>query len=454
MRSLPNRPAALDNFRSWRMLGALTATLLAPGLASVAPAQAPLQPGISYQGHLEKNGVAYDGVADLNFRLYDSEATGTQIGGTQSLVGVAIDDGTFHVALDFGAGVFAGDARWIEIAAKTTGDADFVTLAPRQAVRPAPYAVYALDGPAADGLWEQDGTGVYYPGGGVGVTGGTTFTQGNGVFLDGGYGTGTFAHVFAFDYDTYTPLDLLLNFPGGDVGIGAAAPEAKLHVVGEKFGIKANAYGGAGGLTSTAVWGVGDGSVFSGPAVGVYGQSDYGDGVQGVTSSSVWYGGYFHNSAGGVALYADGPAQVKTLQILGGADIVEGFETGEETIEPGTVVVIDADHPGELRASSRAYDRRVAGIVSGAGGIAPGLRLGQEGVMDGDTPVAMSGRVYVRCSAENGAIRPGDLLTTAATQGHAMRSDDTPRSHGAVLGKAMSSLDRGTGLVLVLVNLQ
>jgi hypothetical protein len=73
--------------------------------------------------------------------------------------------------------------------------------------------------------------------------------------------------------------------------------------------------------------------------------------------------------------------------------------------------------------------------------------------MDGETPVAMSGRVYVRCSAEGGAIRPGDLLTTAGTVGHAMRAGDATRSHGAVLGKAMTALDGGTGLVLVLVNL-
>jgi hypothetical protein len=66
----------------------------------------------------------------------------------------------------------------------------------------------------------------------------------------------------------------------------------------------------------------------------------------------------------------------------------------------------------------------------------------------------MSGRVYVRCSAEKGAIHPGDLLTTAGAAGCAMRARDEGRSHGAVLGKAMTALDHGTGLVLVLVNLQ
>ena len=80
--------------------------------------------------------------------------------------------------------------------------------------------------------------------------------------------------------------------------------------------------------------------------------------------------------------------------------------------------------------------------------------MGQDGVLDGDTLVAMSGRVYVRCSAENGAIQPGDLLTTANVAGHAMKATDTELAFGAVIGKAMTSLDAGTGLVLVLVNLQ
>jgi len=148
-----------------------------------------------------------------------------------------------------------------------------------------------------------------------------------------------------------------------------------------------------------------------------------------------------------------GTAKVHVVQITGGADIVEGFDSSEE-LEPGTVVVIDAKNAGELIASSEVYDRKVAGVVSGANGIRPGLELGQEGVLDGDVPVAMSGRVYVKASAENGPIQPGDRLTTAALAGHAMRVSDESRSNGAVIGKAMSALDEGTGLVLVLVNLQ
>lgn len=143
----------------------------------------------------------------------------------------------------------------------------------------------------------------------------------------------------------------------------------------------------------------------------------------------------------------------QSLEIRGGADIVERFETAEGA-EPGTVVVIDPENPGELLPSSEAYDSKVAGVVSGAGGVHPGLCLSQEGALDGETLVAMNGRVYVKATASNGAIRPGDLLTTASLPGHAMKATDHGRAFGSVIGKAMSSLESGEGLVLVLVNLQ
>ena len=74
--------------------------------------------------------------------------------------------------------------------------------------------------------------------------------------------------------------------------------------------------------------------------------------------------------------------------------------------------------------------------------------------MAGDTPVALTGRVYVKATSESGPIAPGDRLTTSSTPGHAMRVDDDARAPGCVIGKAMTALDDETGLVLVLVNLQ
>ena len=105
-----------------------------------------------------------------------------------------------------------------------------------------------------------------------------------------------------------------------------------------------------------------------------------------------------------------------------------------------------------LQISNEPYDRKVAGIVSGAGGVRPGMLMGQSGsVADGEHPVALSGRVYCLVDASNGAVQPGDLLTTSSTPGHAMKVTDHSKAQGAVIGKAMTALQAGQGLVLVLV---
>ncbi len=150
----------------------------------------------------------------------------------------------------------------------------------------------------------------------------------------------------------------------------------------------------------------------------------------------------------------DGIFSVKTLTIRGGADLAEPFQMKEEELEKGSVVVIDDEHPGRLKRSRSAYDTRVADIISGANGVNPGIALHQEGVMEGGQNVALSGRVYVQADVTSGQIRPGDFLTTSDIPGHAMKVTDHAKAQGAVIGKAMSSLDEGTGMVLVLVTLQ
>ena len=89
------------------------------------------------------------------------------------------------------------------------------------------------------------------------------------------------------------------------------------------------------------------------------------------------------------------------------------------------VVCIDSSNSGNLVVSQKAYDRTVAGIVSGAGGVKPGMLMGQQGTMaDGEHPVALTGRAYCRADASKGPITPGDLLTTSDVAGHAMKVTD------------------------------
>ena len=141
------------------------------------------------------------------------------------------------------------------------------------------------------------------------------------------------------------------------------------------------------------------------------------------------------------------------------SDLSEQFDI-RKTIEgllpsPGMVVSIDPGNPGDLIVSHKSHDKRVAGIISGAGGINPGMLMGQKGSKaDGTHPVALSGRVYCLADASNGAIEPGDLLTTSNTPGHAMKISNYEMAQGSIIGKAMSSLEEGKGLVFVLVTLQ
>ena len=164
------------------------------------------------------------------------------------------------------------------------------------------------------------------------------------------------------------------------------------------------------------------------------------------------------DSSGSIAMQMNGGTGVtstKLLTITGGADVAEPFDINGEDVIPGMIVAIDSEHAGSLRLTNQAYDRSVAGVVSGAGGINTGLMLSQTGSLaDGEQPVALSGRVYCWANTSNGEIKPGDLLTTSNVAGHAMKATDSSRAFGSVIGKAMTALDSGTGLVLVLVNLQ
>jgi hypothetical protein len=136
-----------------------------------------------------------------------------------------------------------------------------------------------------------------------------------------------------------------------------------------------------------------------------------------------------------------------------GLDYAEGFDVREdkEAIQPGCVLSIDEEHPGQLRLSREAYDVKVAGIVAGAKGLGSGVRLGGERF---DHPVALAGRVYCNVDAQYGPIQPGSLLTTSPTPGRAMVVKNTRRAQGAILGKAMEALPSGKGQILVLVTLQ
>jgi hypothetical protein len=134
--------------------GLLAAAPFATALGSSRGADSPpprvanataLGTGFTYQGRLTEDGAPANGLYDIRFILYDSETGGSQVGViTETQEDVSVTDGVFTTNLDFGAGSFNGDARWLEIAVRPGASVGtFTVLSPRQAVSATPYALVA-----------------------------------------------------------------------------------------------------------------------------------------------------------------------------------------------------------------------------------------------------------------------------------------------------------------------
>ncbi len=460
----------------------------------------PIGTVFTFQGQLRDGGVPLTGEFDFQFRLFDAPAGGTQVGTTVSVADLPVVQGVFTTPLDFGS-QFNGSKRWLQTEVRpgaSTGAHTPITA--RQELTPTPYAIWsALP-------WATGTTGISYNGFAAIGSGPVANVR---LHLQGSATADTaslksdrgpaYSHIhYGPTGDWYIRSALpsgrvILQDSGGNVGVGTSSPDARLQAeagVGQwaVFGRSPNGLGLFGQVSDPSANNLGTGvlgrsesanpasnAIFgysSGSATAVHGVSEGGNalrgeshgasssGVVGVSNQATGYGGFFYNLAGGgVALKADGLAQVKVLQILGGGDVAEPFDVSDAgvPIRPGHVVVIDEAHAGRLRLCDAAYDPKVAGIISGANDLAPGmiLRTEHRPDADGGYPVAMAGRVWCFADASvGGPIRPGDRLTTSGVEGHAMRVMDPTRADGAVIGKAMSALEEGRGLVLVLVNLQ
>jgi hypothetical protein len=207
---------------------------------------------------------------------------------------------------------------------------------------------------------------------------------------------------------------------------------------------------------------------------GVFGESATGPGVSGSSTSSVGvdaktqsgpaalraihagnglagdFGGDVHVTR---TIRVDGDIEVKGDIRLTNGDCAEDFDIAAGTpVQPGTVMVLN--DAGEVATSTHAYDRRVAGVVSGAGPYRPGIVLDKRETGAIRQPIALLGKVFCKVDAQFSAIAVGDLLTTSPTPGHAMATNDPTKAFGAVLGKALRPLSTGRGLIPVLISLQ
>lgn len=276
-------------------------------LEAAAPGSA-----FTYQGQLSFNGTPSAGSYDFQFVLYPTEIGGAPVGTVVEMGSVAVVDGGFNVALDFGAAAFDGTARWLEISLRpSSAGQEFLRLSPRQSVGVVPYALHALDtsgsatqgppgppGPKGDKGDKGDpgttwaGISDKPPGFADGIDNGRDFDTGQGLLWelrpDGRYLTAVFGgsgvnnsaarsdHDHWGDWFSDSPSGSRAGFNknSGIFSVVQNATSAATH------GIVAEAKGDATGVTGSSETGKGlAGQSASG--TGVHGSSTTGTGVMG-----------------------------------------------------------------------------------------------------------------------------------------------------------------------------
>jgi len=201
------------------------------------------------------------------------------------------------------------------------------------------------------------------------------------------------------------------------------------------------------GANNAPAGSLGRGVQGNGPEAGVGGFSEQGIGVLAQS------GHIGLKAQGPIAGRFEGDVEVSGDIKLLGADVAEAFDVADAHIAtPGTVMVIVAG--GALTPATSAYDKAVAGVISGAGTFRPGMVLDSVESNTDRATVALVGKVYCYVDAQYGAIEVGDLLTTSPTMGHAMKASDPAQAFGSILGKAMQPVSAGRALIPVLIALQ
>jgi hypothetical protein len=452
--------------------------LLAPGLAPGYPFAAQAGPSrqaptVPYQGHLTDAAgqPVADGSYDFTFGLYAAQADG-QAAWTETQPGVPVRGGAFSVALGsvtpLPGAVLSGGAPWLEVAVRGPGEGGFTTLSPRQALSALSKTSDKAQAPAGAAVYDKPGDEAA----GVGSIGAASSPACAHTHLyENWMGTNT-AYTFRVEDTSTTTGDAIR-------GISHSNNYFYAGLMGWTYGSGTGTYGhsdtgngvyaesGGAGATQAALR-ANNANTTHGMAAYITNNSDYatahfqnnGSGqvlwlVNGGTNNAGAGGGDFIQArnnpqtdvqfrvATDGTVYSDGG-----IFLVSPADFAEMLPAAPG-VEPGDVLAIGID--GQLTQSTAAYQTSVAGVYSTKPGFVGGQPI--EGKAEGTIPLAVVGIVPTKASAENGAIRPGDLLVASATPGRAMRAgDNSPQ--GSVIGKAMQPLATGTGVIKVLVTLQ
>jgi hypothetical protein len=264
--------------------------------------------------------------------------------------------------------------------------------------------------------------GVYVSTSGYGSDGISASTRGD--YSEGvqAYTTGNYSEGVYVSTSGYGSWGVSVNTTGNDnVGLGTRTWGDN------SWGVSAYTYGNNSAGVNTFTYGENSRGVeaFSAKSDVIYGETGRSDHRYGVCTDDYMYARRYEG---------------------GGGDVAEYFAVDEDP-EPGTVLIIGED--SKMQSSITAYDTTVAGIVS----TAPGVSLGaNETGNAGEKLIAVAGRVPCKVDASYASVKPGDLLTTSDTPGHAMKA--TNPQIGTILGKALEPLDSGAGVIEVLVTLQ
>jgi hypothetical protein len=207
-----------------KILISLISLLASLGVGHLANAQGT---AFTYTGRLNNNGAPVNGAYDLRFTIYDSDVGVNVVAGPLPVNAFAVANGLFSARVDFGAGIFTGPARWLEVSVRPAGAGNFSVLAPRQELTSSPYAIRAASaGTAADvsagSVVKSLNT----------LKDDVTLAAGANVTLTPNGNTLTLASAGAGGSGIWSVLNNNAYYTAGKVGIGTAGPVTPLEVNG------------------------------------------------------------------------------------------------------------------------------------------------------------------------------------------------------------------------------
>ncbi len=348
-------------------------------------AQAVLGTAFTYQGRLNGTGGPVNGACTLTFRLYDQASGGAQIGSTVTLNNVAVNDGYFSVAPDFGSSPFTGEERFLEIAVNCGSGSE--TLTPRQKLTAAPYALGLRPGAVVQGANTPALSGIFTgaTANAAGLYGSSSSSSGRGVFGQATAASGGATGVRGESASTggYGVYGLASAASGSGTGVfGQSSGASGYGVWGNHLGDGYGILGQSNSATKAGVWGYNANST----GRGVYGLAD---------STGVNYGVYgeSRSTSGGAGVYGYGNA-------ASGANFgVQGISAAPAGYGVfGLANTLSGTNYGVFGQSYSSQGRGVSGYV----GTTTGVNYGTTGEVTSTSGGAAG--VYGRASGSTGSV--------------------------------------------------